>query len=437
MREAQAVEARRLLTSDYDKKLVIPDLRTAKCIKRAIRLEKKKEWLTGKKKLRNRVQRASLVYFRYLTKRRHGQQPNSRLTRKEIEEAIFVRELKAKYFRWVNERLYSISGRQGLRLFAGDSDRKLSRRERKNKGLQSSTLSKRTHGSPSALFQGYLEGYAAQVSTWPVNPVDEALGFFRRFPSSWTIADFGAGDGRFSLETTQKRVYNVDLYARDGLNVTICSMAQTPFKTETFDAVVMCLSLMGTDYPLFLREAWRVLKKEGILWMAEVRSRFESSDGKHIVLKKFKQCMRRIGFRVTYEDRPSKMFFVMVFQKINPSKSKHTNSHKGKDETKSRSKAASTATPDAEQMKKKKKKKKNRETQSLQRPKSELSDREMDTFKSKRDDVISDTEDSDEEPGTWKPAKLKRSGWPRLKVCAFRKREPRHHLLAARALENR
>jgi ubiquinone/menaquinone biosynthesis C-methylase UbiE len=40
------------------------------------------------------------------------------------------------------------------------------------------------------------------------------------------------------------------------------------------DVVVFCLALMGTDYPSFLREATRVLKSGGKLWIAEVRSRF-------------------------------------------------------------------------------------------------------------------------------------------------------------------
>lgn len=36
------------------------------------------------------------------------------------------------------------------------------------------------------------------------------------------------------------------------------------------DVAVFCLALMGTDYPAFLREAHRVLRAGGRLWVAEV-----------------------------------------------------------------------------------------------------------------------------------------------------------------------
>ena len=47
-----------------------------------------------------------------------------------------------------------------------------------------------------------------------------------------------------------------------------------PLDDNSVDVVVFCLSLMGKNYPEFLREANRVIKKDGVLMIAEVLSRF-------------------------------------------------------------------------------------------------------------------------------------------------------------------
>ena len=41
-------------------------------------------------------------------------------------------------------------------------------------------------------------------------------------------------------------------------------------ESQSREAAVFCLSLMGTDYPSFLEEAYRVLVPGGRLWIAEV-----------------------------------------------------------------------------------------------------------------------------------------------------------------------
>ncbi len=47
--------------------------------------------------------------------------------------------------------------------------------------------------------------------------------------------------------------------------------ARGPAGDASVDAAVFCLALMGTDYPAFLREARRVLRPGGRLWIAEAR----------------------------------------------------------------------------------------------------------------------------------------------------------------------
>jgi ribosomal RNA-processing protein 8 len=75
-----------------------------------------------------------------------------------------------------------------------------------------------------------------------------------------------------------------------------------PLEDETLDVGVFSLSLMGTNYADYLKEAFRVLKQRfehfkmklngrGILKIAEVTSRIEN-------LGKFKQTLHSIGFDV-------------------------------------------------------------------------------------------------------------------------------------------
>ena len=53
--------------------------------------------------------------------------------------------------------------------------------------------------------------------------------------------------------------------------VIACDMAHSPLESASYDIAVFSLSLMGTDYHECLSDAARVLKLQGILWIAEVR----------------------------------------------------------------------------------------------------------------------------------------------------------------------
>jgi ribosomal RNA-processing protein 8 len=78
--------------------------------------------------------------------------------------------------------------------------------------------------------------------------------------------------------------------------VTACDMASVPLKSKTVDMAVFCLSLMGTNLADFLNEAHCVLKDVGILKIAEVRSRFESTDKKD-KLEEFVLVLDKLAFK--------------------------------------------------------------------------------------------------------------------------------------------
>lgn len=78
----------------------------------------------------------------------------------------------------------------------------------------------------------------------------------------------------FLAQELENQVHSFDHVAiNDG--VIACDMAHVPLEDECLDAAVFSLSLMGTNYVDYLREARRCLKLDGHLWIAEPTSRIK------------------------------------------------------------------------------------------------------------------------------------------------------------------
>jgi ribosomal RNA-processing protein 8 len=72
---------------------------------------------------------------------------------------------------------------------------------------------------------------------------------------------------------------------------------------------------MGTNLADFIRDGYRVLKPDGRLSIAEVRSRFESptssNSGSEASLQEFVQVLDRLGFETYHTDRSNAMFLLL------------------------------------------------------------------------------------------------------------------------------
>ncbi len=123
----------------------------------------------------------------------------------------------------------------------------------------------------------------------------------------------GCGDARLAQSLTHNSVHSFDLVSVNS-RVTACDMANLPIDNNSVDIVVFCLSLMGTNIGDFLRETFRVLKPNGIVKIAEVRSRFESEENG---FKKFLRILKRAGFDVVTKDFSNKMFCMVECKKGN------------------------------------------------------------------------------------------------------------------------
>jgi len=202
-----------------------------------------------------------------------------------------MEKLKGGQFRWINERLYTCKSKEAENMFVND---------------------------PS-LFHVYHTGFHSQVQSWPQNPVDVMVEYVKQRGADAVIADFGCGDAKLSSSVPNK-VHSFDLVAVNE-RVTACDMKKVPLAGKSVDIAVFCLSLMGTNLVDFLTEAHRVIKVDGILKIAEVKSRF-------VDVEKFNADVCSLGFTLIDQDDSNKMFILLEFQKSSseaPKSKKATN----------------------------------------------------------------------------------------------------------------
>ena len=229
----------------------------------------------------------------------------------KLQESFKAR-LSGSRFRILNEDLYTTTSEQSFEKFSKNPE----------------------------LFEQYHEGFRHQVESWPVNPVDVIVGWlssnYRK--KTCTVGDFGCGDAQLAkdlLKITEKgkcpfTVHSFDLVSPNEL-VTACDMANVPLQDKSLDVCIFCLSLMGTNLADFIREAHRVLKDNGRVKIAEVRSRIEysysqkgqpkpknepsKSTRSEGTLEEFVNVLNELGFDCVRTDRSNKMFLMLELKK--------------------------------------------------------------------------------------------------------------------------
>lgn len=215
--------------------------------------------------------------------------------RKSALQKAFEARLSGSRFRILNEELYTIPSSSAFHRFKSNPE----------------------------LYEQYHEGFRYQVDKWPQNPVNvivrglKKMSSARRDTKEIVVADFGCGDAELAKQLLQYyvngscpfKVHSFDLVASCDL-VTACDMAKVPLSQSSVDVAVFCLSLMGTNLADFIREAHRVLKADGCLTIAEVRSRFESKSEKDEITE-FISVLDSLGFSCSKTDKSNKLFFLL------------------------------------------------------------------------------------------------------------------------------
>ena len=138
--------------------------------------------------------------------------------------------------------------------------------------------------------------YREARETWTVVPYGEMIRWLED-REGLVVGDFGCGEAKIAEAVEDRHVvYSFDHVAIND-EVTACDVASVPLDDETLDVAVFGLSLMGSNFTDYLREAHRTLKIDGQIHLFESTSRFTDLDA-------FVDGLKQLGFdQFAVEDR--------------------------------------------------------------------------------------------------------------------------------------
>lgn len=245
-----------------------------------------------------------------------------------------LNKLSGSRFRWINEQLYTTDSSRALEMMKKQPE----------------------------LYEEYHRGFASQVESWPENPVDvftrelvyRGVNKMINAPGGLpginidgerkvVVSDMGCGEANLAINIdkfmfdynknqkealkkfrkkfghakdvvlkNKKLAFQVHSFDLKQINdkITVADIKNVPLGNETCSVVIFCLSLMGTNFLEFIKEADRILIKGGELWITEIKSRL--SDPK---CTEFIKAIESLGFKLRNFDDANKMFTKFEFYK--------------------------------------------------------------------------------------------------------------------------
>lgn len=166
------------------------------------------------------------------------------------------------------------------------------------KNQSSSKLHNELTNNPTEFYE-YHKEYSECRKNWNVIPYLVIAEKISKRPD-FIVADLGCGENLLSKEIKNK-VHPFDHISVDN-QVTQCDMANLPLDKQSVDIAVFSLSLMGTNWTDYLREAHRILKNCGNLYIAET---VNSWDGK---INELTSTLQEIGFELIGEPKIMEQF---------------------------------------------------------------------------------------------------------------------------------
>lgn len=150
----------------------------------------------------------------------------------------------------------------------------------------------------------YHASFKVTRESWPIIPNHEALSWCKDRPDL-IIGDFGCGEALLAQEL-KNTVYSFDHVAINE-SIIACDIAHVPLEDESIDAAIFSLSLMGTNFVDYLKEAKRCLKMDGWLWLAEPTLRIKD-------IEQFKELLRKLGFYMIEVEVKDRFIFIKALK---------------------------------------------------------------------------------------------------------------------------
>ena len=160
-------------------------------------------------------------------------------------------------------------------------------------------------------WQHYHSLYREARKDWAVVPFEEMANDLS-IREGYVVGDFGCGEALLAEKLGDRcTVHSFDHVAVND-SVTACDIADVPIDDGEFDVAVFCLSLMGSNFTDYLKEAHRTLKLDGRLHIYEATSGFTDRD-------QFAADLKTLGFgQVSIEDEWKFTHIIASKDRLNP-----------------------------------------------------------------------------------------------------------------------
>lgn len=165
----------------------------------------------------------------------------------------------------------------------------LSEFNRRGKTTHSSTMHKEFSDNPDS-WHRYHTLRKSRMESWEEIPYEYIATKIKDHRD--VIADFGCGENLFKHCVPKNKVHSFDHIAIDD-TVTACDMRNTGLGDETIDVAVFSLALWGTNRVEYIKEAYRVLRRKGMIYIAEPSKDYDTPEGQ----EKLINMLNEIGFQ--------------------------------------------------------------------------------------------------------------------------------------------